>query len=126
MRRYPGFLPVLWAWFSSLQAKVKDAHISCAGRGKAEQEACFKAGTSRAHWGESAHNYNAAFDLFRLTMGKLSYEVPWFREIIGPKIPKGFTWYGAPGSKFSELPHVELTNWKTLGLPLVDDEKKTS
>jgi len=64
---YLGFYQPLKDWFLKTQAKVKDCHISQAGRGKADQEADFTAGKSKAHYGQSSHNYNAAVDIFQLT-----------------------------------------------------------
>jgi hypothetical protein len=37
-------------------AGVTDMSVSCGWRGKAEQEAAFKAGTSKLHWPHGAHN----------------------------------------------------------------------
>lgn len=129
LRRYKDFHPGLRLWFRSLQYAYPEAHASCAGRGRSDQEAAFKNGYSRARWEKSAHNYNMALDLFRLTQQGLSYDVPWFRDIIGKRIeahnndPKRvFTikWYGAAGSKFFELPHVEVDGWPSLGPKLVE------
>lgn len=123
-RRYANFHPGLRLWFRSLQFQNPDAHVSCAGRGMADQEAAFRAGWSRARWKKSAHNYNVALDLFRLTQFGLAYDVPWFRDIVGKAVDKhnldtkkefAIKWYGAPNSKFFELPHVEVDGWPSLG-----------
>ena len=31
-----------------------------------------------------------------------------------PEVPDFLNWYGMPGSKFYELPHIEVKNWKDL------------
>lgn len=122
--RFPGFHLELRAWFIALQAVNKDAHISCAGRGRAEQEDCFTRGASKAHYGQSSHNYNAAIDIFRLTQaGGASWDKPWFEVVIGPAVHAAtiqLKWYGEPGATFYELPHVEIAAWRSLGLVLVE------
>lgn len=114
--RYPGFHAALKEWFVSFQAKHPEAHISCAGRGRAEQEAQVVHGVSRAHYGKSAHNYNAAIDIFEDGGKSRSeiYETGWFRSILAPALPPWLDWYGKPGSEYHELPHVEVAEWRTL------------
>ncbi len=116
MDRYPGLHADLRSWFLALQKRVPTAHVSCAGRGKADQEAALKAGASRAHWGGSAHNWNCALDVFELGGAdpKNLYELPWYTENLKPAITSALEWYGAPGAKFPELPHVELKGWRDL------------
>jgi hypothetical protein len=126
--RYPGFNRDLQVWFETFQVANPTAHISCAGRGKADQEACFLAHTSNAHYGQSAHNYNLAIDIFRLTNSvdgtpKADYDRRWFSEFVGPAVASatiGLDWFGAAGSPYYELPHVQISNWKDLGYPLVE------
>lgn len=111
--RYPGFHAELRKWFESLQKDHPEAHISCAGRGADEQENLFNKRATRARYGQSAHNYNAAIDIFE-NGGDLKdiYEINWFKVIIGPRIPDWLEWYGVPGSKFYELPHVQVKDWR--------------
>jgi hypothetical protein len=114
--RYPGFHAGLRKWFKDLQAKVPTAHISCAGRGQQDQEECVRRGASRAHWSKSAHNWNAAIDIFEMG-GKSTtdlYERAWYNEHVAKSIPDDLEWYGAPGASFPELPHVQLRGWKLL------------
>lgn len=121
--RYPGFNAYLRQWFKDLQAQHKDAHISCAGRGKKEQEEYFLKGTSKARYGQSAHNYNAAIDLFRLEQNGASWARNWFENIVLPAVKAHIdrlNWYGLPGSPYFELPHIELRDWKKLSLKLVE------
>jgi hypothetical protein len=115
--RYPGFNIELKEWFKAIQAVNKDAHISQAGRGKEEQELYFKKGSSKAKYGQSSHNYNAAIDLFQLTITGAEWKKPWFEKVVEPAIVASngkFKWYGLKGSPFFELPHVEVSNWKEL------------
>lgn len=121
---YPDFHAGLRAWFKAFQKQSPDAHISEAGRGPAKQEEAFKAGTSKAHYGESSHNYNAAFDVFRLTVQNgASWDPTWFRNIYQSAVIAHNTntqtdfkinWYGSPMAKFKELPHSEVDNYKEL------------
>lgn len=115
--RYPGFDAYLRSWFNDLQKAYPEAHISCAGRGKKEQEECFLKGTSNARWGQSAHNYNLAIDIFRLEVTGASWSRTWFENVVYPalkdKLDK-LDWFGLPGSVYFELPHVQVKNWKAL------------
>ena len=111
---YEGFNTDLRAWFESLQDSHPSAHISCAGRGKAKQEEAVAKGASRAHYGESAHNFNCAIDLFVMQVGVDLYDRKWFMEIIEPNLEPFLNWYGKKGAKFYELPHIEVLDWRDL------------
>ncbi len=110
--RYAGFDAGLRSWFKALQACVKDAHVACAGRGAEEQETAFKKGTSRAHFGESAHSYNLAIDIFKLHATGAEWPRSWFDAHIAPALTADLEWYGAKGAAFFELPHIQIKNWK--------------
>lgn len=112
---YPGFYEPLKSWFKDLQQANPDAHVSCAGRGKIQQEEYFQRGATRAHYGQSSHNFNAAIDIFQLKDGTTAtWDKTWFSAVVGPALYASFKWYGAPGAVFYELPHVELAGWKSL------------
>jgi hypothetical protein len=121
--KYPGFHKGLREWFEALQLIHPEAHISCAGRGRDEQEAALIRGASKAPFGKSAHNFNAAIDIFE-QVGDLAniYEINWFNSVIGVAIKKApwLKWYGEKGSEFYELPHIELSDWKNLNLNPVE------
>ncbi|HEY5688539.1 MAG TPA: hypothetical protein VIS27_09575 [Yeosuana sp.] len=109
---YPGINKELKRWFFEQQKDQPSFHISEAGRGKVRQNLLFDAGSSRAKWLESAHNYNVAIDTFFIDKeGKLSYDKDRYAKI---KVPNFITWYGAPGSKFYERPHYQIKNWRDL------------
>jgi hypothetical protein len=125
--RYPGFYDGLRKWFFARQAEHPELHISDAGRGKALQEKYFKGGESNAHWEHSAHNWNAAIDMWvQIVLGVVSYPEAWFDKNILPKIPGWLSWYGDPAirkmrpaertavGKFYELPHIEMLAWKAM------------
>lgn len=126
---YPGFHAGLRTWFKALQKRLPDAHISQAGRGKKDQEEYFRKGTSKARYGQSSHNFNAAIDLFRLVQTGADWDKFWFEARIAPEVlsfnkdPKNdfkLNWYGSKGHAFYELPHIEVEGWKTLGLKKVE------
>lgn len=122
---YPDFHRGLRDWFfEKIQASNPDAHISCAGRGRVLQEQYFKQGTTNAHYGQSAHNYNLALDIFRQTLNGAEYGPTWFRNIVGqaveihnklsPAPSFKIKWYGDPDSRYYELPHCEVDGWRDL------------
>lgn len=108
--KYPGFHLKVLSWFVGEQTKHNDFHVSCAGRGHVEQEECVARGASRAHWGHSAHNWNAALDGFFLVDGNYNLERKRFDD-VAKDLPSYIKWYGAPGASFPELPHFELLDW---------------
>lgn len=121
--RFPGTTDTkLRAWFEALQKEVPSAHISEAGRGKAAQEKAKSGGFSRAGWGQSAHNYGQAIDIFRMVITpgvggakasiRTEYAKPWYEANIAPRLEAWLKWYGAPGSTFYELPHIEVADWR--------------
>ena len=133
--RYPGFYEPLADWFVGLQSKHPEAHISCAGRGYEEQQTLLHGKRSRAKYGESAHNYNAAIDIFENGGRDPSniYELEWYIDVIRPNLQSWLVWYGSPEYRhvFFELPHIEIRNWKrmrdsgllTLVEPMPEDDE---
>lgn len=113
-RKYPGFHQKLYDWFKSLQELKRTCHISECGRGKELQELFYMRGASRAHYGESAHNYNCAIDVFGMVDGRACYLDSWYEINIGTQIPSWLCWYGDPKAKFREKPHIEVRDWKEL------------
>ncbi len=111
--KFPGFDEDLMQWFKDAQKETPSFHIAEAGRGRIAQEQDFDRGLSKAHYGESAHNYNCAIDTFFMVSGKYSLDESLFRAIaIG--LPSFIEWYGSPNAKFYERPHFEKTGWKEL------------
>lgn len=113
--KYTGFNIELRKWFKEFQAKHPEAHISCAGRGPKEQDELFHAGRTKATFGKSAHNWNAALDVFCVMEHSDSiYDLHWFKSVLAPEIPEWISWYGRQGATFYELPHLELSQWNDL------------
>ena len=121
--KYPGFYKPLRDWFNSKQSQNPDFHINCAGRGHVEQESDYARGATRAHFGQSAHNYNCAIDCWFLIDGQYNLDESRFKQ-IAIDLPGSIQWYGLPGAVFPERPHFELKNWSlqrlSLGLELVE------
>lgn len=102
-------------FFEDVVSRHKDAHIAFAGRGMNDQELFFQQGTSKAHWGESPHNYNLAIDLFRLTFNRAEWLHTWYEQIWEESKEefKDFAW-GGDWNKFKDFPHYELKDWKDM------------
>lgn len=103
--------PDLSRWVQVLRATHPDAHVSCGHRGQADQEAAYKAGTSRAHYGQSAHNCVPAMavDLFRLTQANgAAFDRSWYRDVIAPIIRAAGLITGGDFTTLQDWPHVEM------------------
>lgn len=112
--KYHGIYPQLKSWFIVMRAKYPVLHCSEAGRGMKRQLLMFQEKKSRARFGESAHNWNAAIDTFIMAPGLDLYDKDWYEKHFAPEVPDWANWYGAPGSKFYERPHIEVRDWKML------------
>ncbi len=112
--KYPGFNQRLKTWFRLLQDRRPEVHISCAGRGSIDQAAALAAKRSRCKYGESAHNFNCAIDIFVSLPNKGIYDEEWFKTVMPNEIPESLEWYGAVDATYYELPHIELRGWKKL------------
>lgn len=101
-----------------------DFTILCTYRNKADQEAAFVGGKSKAHFGQSPHNYipSVAVDV-------VPYPIDWnnlkrFDELhdvmmqaakeLGVPLRWGGDWDGNPSTlnKLNDLPHFELNPWR--------------
>lgn len=111
---FPNFDKKVRGWFILFQAKHPEAHISCAGRGFKEQEDKKLSGNSNAHYGQSAHNYNCAIDLFVQLPNVNLYDKDWFKKTVAAEVPYFLNWYGTPDAAYPELPHIELREWRGL------------
>lgn len=110
---FPNFDQNLLNWFILMQAKFPAFHLAETGRGRARQEEMFNSGRSRAHYGESSHNYNCAMDTFFLINGVYNLDEANFLPVY-TEMPDLIEWYGAPGAKFFERPHFEKKGWRDL------------
>lgn len=111
--RYPGFSEFLQTWFFEKQFKTPTLHVANAGRGRAEQEEYFSRGASRAHFGESAHNWNCAVDTFFQIDGRYSVDRDLYLPVV-QDLDMRVVWYGEKGAAFPETPHLEIANWRAM------------
>lgn len=96
-----------------------DFSVICSTRGKAEQEAAFKNKASKAHFGQSPHNYYPS-----LAVDLAPWPCDWkdikkFEELAkqikhSAKLLKIEIEWGGGWKKFPDYPHFQLANWKTL------------
>lgn len=130
--KYPRFISDLESWFKYIQASNPDAHISDAGRGRVMQEEYFSMvpQRSKAHYGQSPHNYNAAIDIFQNKSDQVIpnhfntyYDRNWFLQVVNKNLTPELRWLGDEDewqkhlnkeSNFFELPHVEIKSWRLL------------
>lgn len=123
LNAFGGTYSPLKCWFKDVQKKYSHVHVSCAGRCKKDQINVNLSGFSDASFGKSPHNYNPSFaiDLFithPMYPGEL-YPVNMFNEIVKDTLVDWIEWYGIKGSKYYELPHFQVKDWKKI----VIDEK---
>ncbi|HJT24781.1 MAG TPA: M15 family metallopeptidase [bacterium] len=117
----------LYSLWLSFQQAAADAGIEIevteGWRGQAAQEYDYQDHTSNAHFGQSAHNFAAAFDVVPIVDNKPDYNVSdstWEQlGTIGQD--QGLKWGGTFSTGvFSntggDKPHFELPNWKTYAL----------
>ena len=114
LNAHPSFNLRLSTWFKEFQSRHPEAHISCAGRGRIEQEILYQRRATRAHYPQSAHNWGAAIDIFCNNDSITIFPVKWFYEVLRPEISIGLTWYGSPGAEFYEMPHIEVSGWSEM------------
>lgn len=109
--------------------KYYDFSIICGHRDKTEQEHAYKIGTSKAHFGQSAHNYNPSFavDCYPYPLptkqvkgsiliddnskewDKMIYAFKSAAKQLGIEIECGADW-----KKLVDKPHIEIKNWKEI------------
>lgn len=99
----------------------EDFTVICGHRGRAEQEASVRAGTSNAHFGQSAHNVSPsrAIDFipypFDNTMwnSKAKFRRVWEHiERCAKAQGVGLTWGGE--WSLGDYGHIELSDWRRL------------
>lgn len=108
--------------------KYYDFSIICSHRGQEEQERAFNAGNSKAHFGQSAHNFFPSF-----AVDVWPYPVP-YKQVKGvkqldnnsPEWNKMVCTFknaakqmgidivcGADFKTLKDFPHIEIADWKT-------------
>lgn len=115
-RRLDGAHPLLRKLFTEV---ARDANITIldSQRGRAAQERAFALGNSRAHFGDSAHNWRPA-----LALDVVPYPIDWTDfgrfKVLGALVTVKAKAMGIPISwggrwtKLKDYPHYELTPWR--------------
>ncbi len=83
-------------WFRQIKSEFPDLHISCAYRGKKEQEEAVAGGKSRAHFPMSKHNHTTetgvpcslALDVFQLKDHAAWFDKAYFKSISEHEITR--------------------------------------
>lgn len=117
--------PLLQKLFTALAAdpKTPKFQILDARRGRAEQERAFALGHSRAHFGQSAHNYvpAVALDVVPIPLDwrniasfvRVSIAVKAKAKELGIPIEYGGDW-----KSIKDYPHYELKPWRAYATTL--------
>lgn len=115
-RRLDGAHPLLRKLFAAV-AKEANITILDSQRGRAAQERAFALGNSRAHFGQSAHNWTPA-----IALDVAPYPIDWNNidrfKTLGALVEKTAKAMGIPiqwGGRWKSLkdyPHYELTPWR--------------
>lgn len=95
-----------------------DFSLICGTRGKEEQEKAFDEGKSKAHYGQSPHNFEPA-RAFDFTPYPCDWnDVEGFKRVAkvimdcAKELHIDITWGG--DFSFKDYPHFELTNWRNI------------
>lgn len=115
-RRLDGAHPLLKKLFTEV-AKEANITVLDSQRGRAAQEKAFALGHSRAHFGQSAHNWSPA-----IALDVCPYPINWnnlqrFRDLAAIVKAKAKTLkvpiqWGGDWSGLVDMPHYELTPWR--------------
>lgn len=98
-----------------------DIDMTDGWRGEKDQEAAFSSGASKAHFGESAHNYGAAFDVVPVENNRPVWETDSWSTIGDVGQALGLQWGGA-FSTIVDKPHFNIPNWQRAGYELQPTE----
>lgn len=121
---HPSLQPLCREFLAQSVHRDIDVIITCTYRSNAEQDELYAQGrekpgniVTRAKAGQSAHNFTIdgkpaakAFDVVPLVGGKAMWDSghPSWQVLGDIGMNLGLNWYGAPGSKFREMPHFQL------------------
>jgi len=108
--------PLLQKLFTAVAAKTPILVLD-SQRGRAAQEKAFAHGNSKAHFGQSAHNWSPA-----IALDVVPYPVDWnnlqrFRDLAAIVLAEAakqktpIVWGGS--WKMKDMPHYELDPWRT-------------
>lgn len=121
---HPKLQPYVKAFMEKAEQAGVEVLITCTWRSNEEQYQLYAEGrtvkgrrVTNAKAGQSKHNHtlngkpaSLAFDVVPMIGGKCMWDAKhphW--QILGKiGMSLGFTWYGAPGSPFREMPHFQM------------------
>ena len=122
---HPDLVRVLSAAVSTA-GELNDFTVICGHRNKFDQEAAFRRGASKAHFGQSPHNKipSCAIDFIPYFHDRKFTDEDWnnlpaFTRIASHikdaarKLKVNITW-GGDWKSFKDYPHIELTNWRNM------------
>ena len=108
--------------------KYYDFSIVCSHRGQEEQERAFNAGNSKAHFGQSAHNFFPSFavDIYPYPTPYIQKKGILYLDDNSPEWNKMVCTFkntakrmgidivcGADFKTLKDFPHIEIADWKT-------------
>jgi len=108
--------------------KYYDFSIVCSHRGQEEQERAFNAGNSKAHFGQSAHNFFPSFavDIYPYPTPYVQKKGVLYLDDNSPEWNKMVCTFkntakmmgidivcGADFKTLKDFPHIEIADWKT-------------
>ena len=113
--------PRLQKMCRELEVLYPDLQISCSVRGESGQNNALIGGFSRAHFGESPHNYepSLAVDFVFVSKGVADWTAKRYVDLanyVRVKYPE--IQCGAFFKSFKDNPHVEISGWK-----MINDKK---
>ena len=118
----PQFRDRFLAWLGACKAQGLDLLVTCTYRSKEEQDALYAQGRTKpgkkitnAQAGESPHNFSLALDFVPIVDGKPMWndEHPAWRTAGNLCPAYGLEW-GGSWSRFRDMPHVQVPNWRGL------------
>lgn len=116
-RRLDGAHPLLQKLFSAV-AEERRIQILDGQRGRAAQERAFASGHSRAHFGQSAHNWSPAIALDVVPLPLDWNDLGAFAELAGAVKARArslgipIAW-GGDWTAIRDMPHYELDPWRS-------------
>lgn len=96
--------------FYFIKGNHNEVHTSWVHRGKEDQEAAFKSGASRAHFGESKHNSlpAEAMDIFQIIDGRAIFDGVFCAKINKELVNAGYVLkWGGSFKKLGDSGHFE-------------------
>ena len=110
-------------WLADCLAAEIDILVTCTYRSMEDQAVLYAQGrttpgriVTNAKSGQSAHNYRLALDVVPLVHGKPDWSgtSPVWVELANLAMARGLDWLGKPDSRFIEMAHFQMPNWRVI------------